>query len=143
MPTSSRTVRRSSRSTSTNSRCRVRKKFSVRSSHEITWSSVVPVTGKTASLAALLASRLDLLQGTCEKIHLQDLLGQHPLESADLFPERRLSRMRWRSFAALHRLQLLAPPIQQPSTDAEFLREFHNVLAVVQPVHGHLPKGLL
>src|SRR4029077_7833687 len=93
-----------------------------------------------ASLAALLASRLDLLQGTFEKIHLQDLLGQHQLESADLFPERRLSRIRWRCPTAVQRLQFLAPPIQQPSTDAECLCQLHDVLAVVQPFHGHLPK---
>ena len=49
-----------------------------------------------ASCSAPLASRLDCVQGPFEKIHLQDLLGQHPLESADLFPERRLARIRWR-----------------------------------------------
>jgi NAD(P)-dependent dehydrogenase (short-subunit alcohol dehydrogenase family) len=35
-----------------------------------------------------------------EKIHFQDLLCQHPLESADLFSEGGLSRIYWRSFAA-------------------------------------------
>ena len=42
-------------------------------------------------LAAPLASRLDVLQGPFEKIDFQHLLGQHPLELADLFPERGLA----------------------------------------------------
>ena len=77
-----------------------------------------------------------------EKIYFQDLLGQHTLESTDLFPEGGLARIRRRSFAVLHRLKLLAPCIQQPPTDAEFLRECYDVVALRQPVHGHLPKGL-
>jgi hypothetical protein len=34
----------------------------------------------------LLAWRLDGVHGPFETIYFQDLLGQHPLESADLFP---------------------------------------------------------
>ena len=94
-----------------------------------------------ASCAAPLASRLDGVQGPFEKIYFQDLLGQHPLELADLFPERGFARIRRRS-VALPRLKLFPPRIQQPPTDAEFLREFYDVVALRQPVHGHLPKGL-
>ena len=46
------------------------------------------------------------------------------------------------ALTALHRLELLAPGIQQPSMDTQFLRQRHDVVALVQPVHGHLPKGL-
>ena len=43
---------------------------------------------------------------------------------------------------ALSRLKLFAPRIQQPPTDTELLRECYDVVALRQPVHGHLPKGL-
>ena len=36
-----------------------------------------------ASVAALLASSLDFLQGTFEKIHLQRLVNQHALQQSD------------------------------------------------------------
>lgn len=45
--------------------------------------------------------------------------------------------------AALQRLKLLEQRIkQQPPTDAKFLREFHDVVTVRHPVHGHVPKDL-
>jgi hypothetical protein len=56
-------------------------------------------------------SRLDFLQGTCEKIHFQDLLGQHPLQATHLVPQGRFPRGRWGAFVALQRLKLLAPRI--------------------------------
>src|SRR5437867_7740919 len=40
------------------------------------------------------------------------------------------------------RLELLAPGIQQAPTHPELLRQCHDVLALIQSVHGHLPKGL-
>lgn len=61
---------------------------------------------------------------------------------AQLFPERRLSRIRGWARTARGRLELLTPRIQQPPTDPEFLREFDDVLALIQSVHRHLPKGL-
>src|SRR5262249_31763029 len=64
------------------------------------------------------------------------------LQMANLFSKRGLPRSRRWSFAALQRLELLAPGIQQAPTDPEFLREGHDVVALVQPVDGHLPKGL-
>ena len=54
----------------------------------------VPDVGVDAcapACSAPLASRLDSVQGPFEKIYFQDLLGQHPLELADLFPERGLA----------------------------------------------------
>jgi len=40
--------------------------------------------GLRASFAAPLTSRLDFVQGTCEKIHFQNFLGQHPLQATHL-----------------------------------------------------------
>jgi hypothetical protein len=94
-----------------------------------------------AILSALLASRLDGVQGPFEKIYFQDLLGQHTLESAHLFPEGGLARILRRSFAALQRLKLLASGIQQSPMDTQFLRQLPDIVALSQPDHGHLPKG--
>jgi hypothetical protein len=41
-----------------------------------------------ARIAALLASSLDFLQGTFEKIHFQGFLGQQTLQPVDLLPIR-------------------------------------------------------
>src|SRR5262249_41948376 len=94
------------------------------------------------SFAGPLASRLDLVPGTFETIDFPDLRGSDALESADLVPERGLSRHPSGAFAAGQRLQLFAPPRQQPPTDAEFLRERDDVLARIQPSHGHVPDRL-
>ena len=93
-----------------------------------------------ASCSAPLASRLDDIQGPFEKIYFQDLLGQHPLELADLFPEGGFARIHRRSVALPG--STVPPRIQQPPTDAEFLREFYDVVALRQPIDSHLPKGL-
>lgn len=82
-----------------------------------------------------------MLQGPFEKIHLQDLLSQHSLELVDLLPERGLPRIFRRALATRCWLELLSPRIQQPPTDAEVLRQCHNGLALIQPVHCHLPKA--
>src|SRR5512134_4005754 len=61
---------------------------------------------------------------------------------ANLFPKRRLSRIRGWARTARSRLELLAPGIQQAPTHPKLLRQGHDVLALIQSVHGHLPKGL-
>jgi hypothetical protein len=86
----------------------------------------------------LLASSLDFLQGTFEKIHLQGLLGQQSLELTDLFAECGLARVLRRRFgAAVNRLQLIAPFVQQPPMNAQLLRQRYDVLATLQSLDRH------
>jgi hypothetical protein len=91
------------------------------------------------SFSAPLASRLVGVQGPFEK------------STSSTFSAN--TRFRWliwcrsvdsREVAGgpFHRLKLLAPRLQQPATDAELLRECHDVVTLLQPVHGHLSKGL-
>ncbi len=42
----------------------------------------------------------------------------------------------------LGRLELIAPPIQQPPMDPELSGELHDILALLEPIHGHLPERL-
>src|SRR5262249_1982058 len=39
-------------------------------------------------------------------------------------------------------LKWTAPPIQQPPMDPELFGELHDILALLQPLHGHLPERL-
>src|SRR5215510_1148986 len=61
----------------------------------LAWAST-PGFGRRRRLARscfVLASSLDFLQGTSEKIHLQCLLSQHPLQFADFFTQPSLWRL--------------------------------------------------
>ena len=42
----------------------------------------------------------------------------------------------------LQRLELLAPGIEQPPMDPQLFRQLPDIVALIQPVHGHLAKGL-
>jgi hypothetical protein len=97
---------------------------------------------RLASLPAALASSLDFLQGTFEKICFQRFIRHQPLQQADLLPQFTLSRVcRW-SFAVIDRLQLITPLVQQPPMHAELLGERDDVFAALQPLDRHLPKCL-
>ena len=76
-----------------------------------------------------------------KKSSFQRLVCQHPLELADLFAQRELHAI---SVVAatrhLHRLQLIAPLVQQPPMIPKFLRQRHDVVALLQPLHRHLPE---
>ena len=92
-----------------------------------------------ATVAAPLASSLDFLQGTFEKIHLQHLLRQQALQLMDLLAQRRFlpgrqSRLRFR----LRRTQLTMPQVQRSSTDPQFSGQRCHTLAALHPIHRHL-----
>src|SRR5262245_53031305 len=62
-----------------------------------------------------LASSLDFLQGTSEKIHLQCLLSQHSLQFADFFTEPSLWRVDSWAFIVFSDFQPFTPLVQQRS----------------------------
>src|SRR5262249_48280698 len=64
-----------------------------------------------ARAAAPLASSLDFLQGTLEKIHFHRFLRQQTLQLPDLLAQLRCAGHR---FSMLYRLQLLSPLVQKP-----------------------------
>ena len=97
-----------------------------------------------ATDAALLASSLDFLQGTFEKIQFQRLVRQHPLQLADFLPERGLTRVPRRRSSSLwpKGIQLIPPLVQKPPMYVKFLRQCHDVIAGLQSLHRH-PAELL
>src|SRR5262249_2487163 len=95
-----------------------------------------------ATAAFALASSFDFLQGTFEKIHLQCLVCQQSFQLAVLSPQPPLSATD--PCRPLPRLQSLQPSplVQQSPVNPEFPRQFCRVLAVIEPIHRHLPKLL-
>src|SRR5271157_3613442 len=74
-----------------------------------------------ASAAVALASSLDFLQGTFEKIHLQSLLCQKLLQAMDFLAVSRCVRAGPRRFLSwLNHLQFSAPLIEAPRSYPEF-----------------------
>jgi len=74
-----------------------------------------------ARAAAALASSLDFLQGTSEKIHLQGLLCQKLLQAMDFLAVSRCVRAGPRRFLSwLNHLQFSAPLIEAPRSYPEF-----------------------
>ncbi len=59
-----------------------------------------------------------------------------------VFAERHFTGIRRGPFAPFRRFQLIAPRIQQPPVDPELLRQFHDVVALLQTVRPVLPKRL-
>jgi hypothetical protein len=81
-----------------------------------------------------LASSLDFLQGTSEKIHLHRLVSQQPLQFADFSTKRRFSGVlcRRRPFRqSIFGLQLIPPLVEQSAAYSQVSRQPHNVLARV------------
>ena len=95
----------------------------------------------SARASAALASSLDFLQGTFEKIHLQRLLRQQALQIAHLPAE--LSYRRCNPRAALAGvLKLALPLIQDRAMDAQFLRQRRDAGTIPHPLHRHPPERL-
>jgi hypothetical protein len=91
-----------------------------------------------ASPVFLLASSLDFLQGTFEKIHLHRLLRQQPLQLMDLLSVRRFMRVRpWRWFSWLDVIEFGAPLVKTSSGYSQFFRQIANVVAAPHALNGH------
>jgi hypothetical protein len=76
-----------------------------------------------ARVAALLASSLDFLQGTFEKIHFQSFLGQQTLQPMGLLSIRRFMGIRpWCSLSWLEVIELGLPLIEASSADSQLFR---------------------
>src|SRR5882762_4932969 len=76
-----------------------------------------------ARAAVALASSLDFLQGTFEKIHLQGLLCQKLLQAMDFLAVSRCVRAGPRRFFSwFHHLQLPAPLVETPRSYPELSR---------------------
>ena len=94
-----------------------------------------------ATDTALLASSLDFLQGTFEKIQLHRLVNQHPLQLVDFLTERGLARAPWwRHLAGVEGIKLISPLVQKPPMHTKFLRQFHDVVAGLQSLDCHPPE---
>jgi hypothetical protein len=82
-----------------------------------------PQFGRRCRLArlrvVLLASSLDFLQGTFEKIGFQRFVRHQPLQLRDLEPEFTLLAVLRRNLAVIHRLQTISPFVQQALVHAE------------------------
>jgi hypothetical protein len=82
-------------------------------------------------VACSLASSLDFLQGTFEKIGFQRFVCYQPLQLCYLEPEfTLLAVFRWR-LPVIDHLYPIAPLVQQPAMHAEFFRKRDNVLAAL------------
>src|SRR4030095_16407049 len=91
-----------------------------------------------ARVSGLLASSLDFLQGTFEKIHLQRLVHQHPFELMQFSAKRGLRRTAGDRLCTLDKRRELIPPfVEQSPMDAELLRQRHDVVARLQSLDGH------
>jgi hypothetical protein len=91
-----------------------------------------------ASFAFLLASSLDFLQGTFEKIHLHGLLRQQPLQLMDLLSVRRFMRVRPRCFFSwLEVIEFALSLVETPSAHSQFFRQIANVVAASHALNGH------
>src|SRR6202035_2907463 len=94
-----------------------------------------------ASPAALLASSLDFLQGTSEKIHLQGLFRQDPLQMVRLFAQRGGACVLPGCFHPGYLgIQFVAPPVKLPARDLQFSRQCHDIFAASQSLHRKLTE---
>jgi len=108
-------------------------------------SASLPGSGRRCRLAracAALATSLDFLQGTFEKIHLQHLVGKHSLQVPNLLaelPDRRLGP----AAGGLRSLLLLpVPVIEHGSVDAQLLGQRRYATAILHPLQCLLAKRL-
>jgi hypothetical protein len=91
-----------------------------------------------ASPVFLLASSLDFLQGTFEKIHLHRLLRQQSLQLMDLLSVRRFMRVRpWLFFSWLEVIKLAAPFVETSSGYSQFLRQIAYVVTAPHALNSH------
>src|ERR1700730_7246539 len=91
--------------------------------------------------AVALASSLDFLQGTFEKIHLQGLLCQKLLQAMDFLAVSRCVRAWPRRFLSwFNHLQLLAPLVQAPRPYAEFSRQLTDIFTSLHACDSHSLK---
>ena len=96
---------------------------------------------RLASFAALLASSLDFLQGTSEKIHFHGLFCQKLLQAMDFFAVSGCVRARPRRFlSCFNHFQLLAPLVEAPRSYPEFSRQLTDIFASLHPCDGHSLK---
>src|SRR5438270_4411089 len=102
--------------------------------------ALLPGSGRRlhpASAFALPASRLDLVQGTAQKIHLQYLLGQCLLQLLHF----RYQRLLPPPVRSQHlRIQPLLPPRQSPTIHSQLQCHFRKILSCLYPRHRGLPK---
>src|SRR5690606_33959896 len=94
-----------------------------------------------ARAAAAPTSSLDFLQGTFEKIRLQRLFRQHPLQLSDFRLQLSFLRRCRRSLPVVHRLQLSLPPVQHGPMNPQLVGQLCDVCTGLQPLHGHLAEG--
>ena len=91
-----------------------------------------------ASSAALLASSLDFLQGTFEKIHFQRLFPQQPLQLLGLLTVGQFVRVRpSRLFSRLYQIEFSPPFVETPPGYPQFLRQVADVLAAFHALYCH------
>src|SRR5882762_8124859 len=94
-----------------------------------------------ARAAAALASSLDFLQGTSEKIHLQGLLCQKLLQAMDFLAVSRCVRAGPRRFLSwFNHLQLSAPLVEAPRSYPEFSCQLTDIFASLHAFDSPLLK---
>src|SRR5882672_7831804 len=94
-----------------------------------------------ASAAVALASSLDFLQGTFEKIHLQGLLCQKLLQAMDFLAVSRCVRAGPRRFLSwFNHLQLSAPLVEAPRSYPEFSCQLTDIFASLHAFDSPLLK---
>jgi hypothetical protein len=91
-----------------------------------------------ARVAAILASSLDFLQGTFEKIHFQSLLGQQPLKLFVLPPlEGRAGAWSRRLLSRLNDFKLPAPLVEVPPRHPQLPGKRFHIVAGAHPFNRH------
>jgi hypothetical protein len=91
-----------------------------------------------ASFASPLASSLDFLQGTLEKIHLHRLFGEQTLELMDLLSIRRRVRAGPRRiFSWFDCFEFSAPFVETSPGHSQFSRQLADIFAGLQALDGH------
>src|SRR4029077_7309227 len=102
--------------------------------------ALLPRSGRRprpANASALPASRLDLVQGTAQKIPLQYLPGQNLLQLLHFRHQRLLPPpVRSQQF----RIQLLLPSRQTPTVPSQIRRHFRQILSCLHPGHRRQPE---
>src|SRR5258708_33647851 len=94
--------------------------------------------GLPSSSAFLLASSLDFLQGTFEKIHLHRLLGEHSLQLVDLLTVGRRVRAGPRGiFSRLDCLEFNAPLVQASPGHPQLFPHTAVIITASEAMHVH------